>query len=320
MGKEEEEDKSRTIRSCYREIENRIKEKKDEIANATSNKFVSIMNQVEIIHTEVTKPREQVADAETLLGLTNILMDSVRSNTAVCATPPEFVSCLIKQFGLLKRHKVLSDNSYTVSWLDIGSCVSPIFMSGSGCRTMNGPMLTVLKQRKPVVRAKRARSLKRTHPEEFKIAVDLMSDTDRNIHVMFEVLKRRKKVRVETLILNRDSFSQTIENLFAMAFLVKDGRVHIYVNDTGARVVAPRNGPSAEEIRTGVATNHQFIFRLDFNDWEEMKEYVPYEKEVMPQRYAFDISSCSAKSIDEDGIGIPEGIPIDTQTQFVCTV
>lgn len=64
-----------------------------------------------------------------------------------------------------------------------------------------------------------------------------MSDTDRNIHAMFEVLKRRKKVRVESLILNRDSFSQTIENLFAMSFLVKDGRVHIYVDETGARVV-----------------------------------------------------------------------------------
>ncbi|KAL1550349.1 hypothetical protein AAHA92_18323 [Salvia divinorum] len=316
----EKEEESRAILSCYREIDNRIKEKKDEIADARSNMFISIMNDVETIHKDVRKPREQVADAETLLGLTNILMDSVRSHTALCITPPEFVSCLIRQFGQLKRRKELLDSSYNVSWVDIGSSVSPIFMSGSGCRTMNGPMLTVLKQRKPVVHAKQARSVKRTHPKEFKAAVDLISDTDRNIRAMFEVLKRRKKVQVESLILNRDSFSQTIENLFALSFLVKDGRVHIYIDETGARVVAPRNGPSAEEIKTGVAKHHQFMFRLDFNDWEVMKEYVPCEEEVMPQRYTFGISSCSAKSIVEDDIGIPEGIPIDRVSQSVCTV
>lgn len=84
----------------------------------------------------VNKPHEQVADAEALLGLTSILMDSVRSHTTAGVTPPEFLSCLIREFGQLKRQKKFSDNTYNVSWQTIGSFVSPIFMCGSGLRTM----------------------------------------------------------------------------------------------------------------------------------------------------------------------------------------
>lgn len=132
--------------------------------------------------------------------------------------------------------------------------------------------------------------------QQLESEAELATETDRNIHVMFEILKRKKKVKIERLILNRSSFAQTIENLFALSFLVKDGRVEIYVED-GSQVVgifislvaliksllivlyivlhvytsssfaaAPRNGPSAEEIGTGVIENCQFMFRFDFND------------------------------------------------------
>ncbi|XP_057776747.1 non-structural maintenance of chromosomes element 4 homolog A-like [Salvia miltiorrhiza] len=306
--------KRRELRSCYREIERCINEGKDDIADATSKKFMAIMNEVENIHQHVSKPREQVADAEAFLGLTSILVDSVRSHSKAGVTPVEFVSCLIREFGQVKRQK---ENSYNVSWQDIGYCVSPIFKSGSGCRTMIGPMKNELKPRKRVVRAKRARPMKKTIPEELETTVDLVSNTDRNIHVMFEVLKRKKKAEVECLVLNRYSFAQTVENLFALSFLVKDGRVHMYVDETGARLVVPRNGPSAEEIKSGVAKNDHFVFRLDFNDWEVMKRYVPDGEEVMPQRYTFDVKPCSAKSNDEESV-IPEAIPIDSR--FVCTV
>jgi hypothetical protein len=68
---------------------------------------------------------------------------------------------------------------------------------------------------------------------------DKRNDTDENIAVMFNLLRshRNRNVKLEHLILNRQSFAQTVENIFALSFLVKDGRAEIYVADNGDHFV-----------------------------------------------------------------------------------
>ncbi|XP_040945986.1 non-structural maintenance of chromosomes element 4 homolog B isoform X3 [Gossypium hirsutum] len=195
--REEDATDRRVLRSKYLAVMTKISDAREEISNADSNKFNIIINEVDNLHQQVSKPREQVADAEALLGLANTLATSVKS-----------ISCE-------------------------GISLADLF------------------------------TVDETGAEE-------QTDTDRNMAVMFEILRRKRQVKLESFILNRSSFAQTVENLFSLSFLVKDGRVEIVVHGSGSHIVSPKNAPAASSIASGEAAYSHFVFRFDFKDWKDL--------------------------------------------------
>ncbi|KAG8371864.1 hypothetical protein BUALT_Bualt12G0007300 [Buddleja alternifolia] len=276
----------RVLRSKYLRFKNRICDERDDMSKVDSDKFKSIIEEVDNLHQLVQKPREQVADAEALFDITSTLVSSVKAYSNEGVTPADFVSCLLRDFGQQGGSSSSEDEGRSlIRWKDIGQVVSHVFRSAPGCCTMVGPMNTELKQRKNAAPRKRARPTENDRPEELdEAANEDKTDTDKNMATMFDILRRKRKVKLENLILNRNSFAQTVENLFALSFLIKDGRAEIKVDEDRCHLVFPRNAPSANAILSGEASYSHFIFRFDFKDWKLMISSVGVGEELMPHR------------------------------------
>lgn len=180
----------RVLRSKYLALHNRIKgiaspfplihcftffyfyfciaDKRDDLMRVDSDKFNSIIQEVEDLHQlgifyyyffnfllrsesenlsifnlifvgiSVQKPREQVADAEALLDIANTLVSSVKSQSNEGITPADFISRLLSQFGQSTRtlDNAEEDAPISVKWKEIGLTVSPIFRNATGLTTM----------------------------------------------------------------------------------------------------------------------------------------------------------------------------------------
>ncbi|KAK1367448.1 hypothetical protein POM88_043009 [Heracleum sosnowskyi] len=230
-------------------FKNLISDERDDISRIDSDKFNSIINEVESLHQLVTKPREQVADAEALLDITSTLMTSVKAHCNEGITPSEYVACL-----------------------------------ATGCCTMLGPMNVEIKQRAVATRKRHVRPTESSRPEELDESAEERTETDKNMATMFNILRKNRRVRLERIVLNRDSFAETVENIFALSFLVKDGRAEITIDEKGCHIVSPKNAPAANAVASGEVSYTHFIFRFDFKDWKFMMNSIEAGEELMPHR------------------------------------
>ncbi|XP_062005465.1 non-structural maintenance of chromosomes element 4 homolog A-like [Rosa rugosa] len=277
----------RVLRSRYHTVKTILYDEREDLTRADSEKFISIIKEVESLHQLVTKPREQVADAEALLDIASTLMTSVLAHNKEGITASCFVNCILSDF-----RKPSGNGSSSISWRDIGNAVSHVFQRSPRCCTMIGPMNADVKRRKVYQRQKRGNPTDNDTPKELGDAVvEEETETVKNVATMFNILKKKRRVRLEYLVLNGNSFSQTVENVFALSFLVKDGRVEIKVNEEGHHLVSPRNAPAAKAIASGTVTYCHLIFRFDFKDWKLMKEVVGNGEELMPHRFPADYVS-----------------------------
>lgn len=85
--------------------------------------------------------------------------------------------------------------------------------------------------------------------------------------------------------LNPHSFGQTVENLFYISFLVKDGFVSVNVDpDSGFPTLRPQEPKSADDARAAGEKKHQDIFSMDYKSWQIFKSTMRIREPLIPHR------------------------------------
>ncbi|KAI3884366.1 hypothetical protein MKX03_006844 [Papaver bracteatum] len=247
--------------SNFHSLRNLIQEESENIG--LSDKFSLILGELEQLHQLATTPRQLVINAKVLSDFVCKLSLSIKTfRNKTC--PTDFITCMLHKYG----ENNSSNQSISFKWNKIGKDVCDIFGHVSLCSIT----MVAEPNKKKMVSKKCMRSIMEVdYPEDLDgNGVVENTETIKNIDTMFEVLKTRKKsVKFENVILNRNSFAQTAKNLFALSFLVSMGRAEIKGDDDGHLVVSLRNAPKSNLIKCGE---------------NMMKDFVGVRDKVMPHR------------------------------------
>ncbi|EEH42513.2 Smc5-Smc6 complex subunit NSE4 [Paracoccidioides brasiliensis Pb18] len=84
--------------------------------------------------------------------------------------------------------------------------------------------------------------------------------------------------------INPKSFGQTVENLFYVSFLIRDGSVGISMDSNELPTLLPSQPAAPSEAQAKKLQKHQTVFSLDYETWEDLIEIFNIEESLIPHR------------------------------------
>ncbi|KAF4548765.1 Nse4-like protein [Elsinoe fawcettii] len=90
-------------------------------------------------------------------------------------------------------------------------------------------------------------------------------------------------------VINPKSFGQTVENLFYVSFLIKEGEMGVEMDEDGLPALVNRNqqadGDVNENSKDKVErTRHQAVFGIDYGTWQKLVEAYDIKDSLIPHR------------------------------------
>ncbi|KAJ1833808.1 hypothetical protein IWW55_007296 [Coemansia sp. RSA 2706] len=113
------------------------------------------------------------------------------------------------------------------------------------------------------------------------------NQTTRLVQKVHRILAARGPINLFRLVINPRSFAQSVENIFYVSFLIRDGKA--YIDDSsGQPMIEACEPPQQEDYQSGL-TKKQLIFTLDQPTWREIIDvYAIAESAIPPRRAARD--------------------------------
>ena len=292
----------RKLRQQYRSLMRGAAEQKDAMVRVDGAALREMLNEADALHKNVKKAREQVIDSQLLCQLTAYGVEIAKklgSGAASAVSAKDLCVRLKARFvrGVDPQNAPVHNPS-AFPWADVAACPAArhLLRPAAGFACMNGPLDTQPKERKVAQRKAKTQVAEVTNPgtmaENAKTEEEEQREIAAVMKTVFGVLAKEEKdakardastkgVPLVDLCTNKDSFAQTIENLFALSFLVRDGRVRLVHGESGI-LASPCNAPVKGDWDRGDACAAQFVVNLSPAEWRAMKESV--SRPMMPHR------------------------------------
>ncbi|KAI3618680.1 nuclear protein qri2 [Moniliophthora roreri] len=161
---------------------------------------------------------------------------------------------------------------------------------------MLGPLSIEQKKRAAVKRAKLEKNkADEKKPQEIK-EEDISrsgNETTKNVAIsrpqslihrqIASKLEEMGEINLFRFFINPNDFAQSVENLFYLSFLIRDGKVALDSDEKGEPIIYLCSPPSEEDFVNGLR-KRQLVFEFDMDTWKKAIEVFDLKDPIIPQR------------------------------------
>ncbi|XP_014681417.1 PREDICTED: non-structural maintenance of chromosomes element 4 homolog A-like [Priapulus caudatus] len=285
----------RELRRRYRDMQEDIQKCQENIISTKSSSLIEKLDNVEAIFSNVHQTREALLDAQVLSAISLMGKQHIQSlhTNLVTFEPVEFAEKLITCMSGHRRQggdvEITEDN-----WKNFGiKYANKLLKRSPSFHFMLGAFergdVNLVRTRR--VGQKDVGDGTKTAPKRLQETVQIEQEaTTEEIERILGILQRLYKqyngpVDYFELVVNPDSFGQTVENIFHVAFLVRDGLAEIYLDEDKLPVIKPvMEKNKHEEDQHNMGPRKQFIMSLTMDEWKEIKKTFQIQRPLIPAR------------------------------------
>eukprot|EP00301_Raphidiophrys_heterophryoidea_P013304 c20691_g1_i1.p1 GENE.c20691_g1_i1~~c20691_g1_i1.p1 ORF type:complete len:287 (+),score=81.66 c20691_g1_i1:80-940(+) len=230
MDKKRKASEQINIRQKYNRINESLEANIDDICDPKSKSLTNTLDDMEAVYSQVKTTTESMLDAIAINAAAKRGRKQAQNLVeSQKITETEFIS------GVKGRY-ALTEDARNVDWIRLGRDASNLLNETPRMCTMYGPVMKDLKLKSVVTRQRKA-------PEEREKAVlnatlaadqkafqanEETTEATKRIETLARVLTSEPQpVDVFSFITNPQSFSETVENLFDLSFLIRDGSARL---------------------------------------------------------------------------------------------
>lgn len=282
----------RSTRIKYRKLAEKTQSDRAQIVDPMQSQFIDNLNEQQNIYTNVCHPQEAFMDITQTNNMSKILKEQTRSlaNEQFTITPTDYIRAILDNFGLQQNDSQNSnaesddDEPQKVDWSAIGHKFAGWFLTVPPISFMNGPLQhchiqTEEPKKKRQPRKKKNFNTNKPQIQPEKVVKQKKSDkteTKSRVAALKKTLKRKcmdgginnqRGANMFEFLVNPHSYSQTIENLFDMSFITKEGFCQMDVDEATQQpvlsYVSRKERTKRHNAGHGGKTNGQCIVKFN---------------------------------------------------------
>lgn len=291
----------RKVRKEYRDL-NKSTEGNVNPNEFTAEQLVENVKRANTLFAEVKGPQEATLDSAFLLMASNmgaIKARAIKSGPAAFDAD-EFVSRLLAFMGggrqvLRETREDGEDGSEfeedgeekSLDWDRVGRLALAKSRRVPVMDFMLGSLSIEAKKRAQTKRARLEKDEKdKTKPQEINEEDITRSEneTTANVAQVERILGDHDRINLFRFVINPDDFGQSVENLFYLSFLIRDGKCALEIDEeTAEPMIFLCEQPSEEDYKQGIQ-KQQIVLELDMATWERAKQEFNITQPIIPQR------------------------------------